>query len=77
MARRNVFICDETGCGAVLVHPEDGFVFYGVVRTTDIDGSSTTLITLPEMTSSTDPPETVLCKDCLVKRLRLDGVKPK
>ncbi len=77
MARRNVFICDEQGCGAVLVHADDGFVFHGIVRNTDIENTSTTLIGLPAA-PSTDPPETVLCKDCCIKRLGLDVVvKPK
>jgi hypothetical protein len=56
----------------VLVHPDDGFVFYGIVRNTDIEGPSKTLITLPEQAvPGTDPPETVLCKECLIKTLGL------
>jgi hypothetical protein len=78
MARRNVFICDGDGCGAVLIHPEDGFVFYGVVRNTDIEGPSKTLITIPDAGPLVpDPPETVLCTNCCSKRLGLDVAKPK
>jgi hypothetical protein len=61
MAKRTVYICDTPDCGAVLVHPEDGFVITGVIKTTTIDGEAKVLV------GSIVTQEISLCAECFNK----------
>lgn len=69
MAKRTVYICDTKDCGAVLVHPEDGFVTKGTITTTAIEGEPKVLVSSNEATD--DSGETAYCKECMAKRLGL------
>lgn len=68
MAKRLVYICDGEGCGAVLVHPEDGFVITGTIKPIAVDGDPKPLVTgsLIEPTA-----ETALCRECMAKALKM------
>jgi hypothetical protein len=71
MARRNVFICDGADCGRVLVHPEDGFVVLGDIKTTSIDAEPKMLVQPKPAPGPDAPAETALCKWCMAKILGL------
>ena len=71
--RKEIFICDTAGCGAVLVNPEDGFVIIGEIRNTGVGGDAKVLVS-----NSTPAPnglaETSLCCACICKALGLHPV---
>jgi hypothetical protein len=71
MAKRTVYICDGDQCGAVLVHPEDGFVIVGAVKAIAIEGDPKVLISTPSSSQPDIVTETSLCRECLAKALGL------
>jgi hypothetical protein len=70
MAKKEMYICDGPACGAVLLHPEDGFIVRGQVLTGVTGVDQKILIDKTE-----DNPETVLCRECLAERLGLPADK--
>jgi hypothetical protein len=70
MSRKQVFICDGKGCGAVLVNPDDGFVILGEIHKTAMGGDAKVLVSNNDAPSGATS-ETSLCRDCLIKALEL------
>ena len=64
MAKKEMYICDGTGCGTVLLHPEDGYTIKGQICT-GVTGTEQTII----VTSTEEAPELVLCGECLAEKL--------
>ena len=67
--KRTVFVCDQPDCGAVLIHPEDGFIIYGRISDSNTaDGEQKHLVN----TTNVDPPtEIAFCRECMAKALGL------
>lgn len=65
MAKRTVYICDVEACGAVLVHPDDGYVITGVIRPTSLEPADAKDLI------AASAGEVSLCRECMLKALHL------
>lgn len=63
--KKEMYICDGEGgkCGAVLLHPEDGFVLQGKILTGIAGANQQTVL------ESQEGAELVLCRECLFEGL--------
>lgn len=71
MAKRLVYICDGKDCGAVLVHPDDGFVITGTIRPISLENQAPPQVAAPTASTPDTIPETSLCKTCMAAALGL------
>lgn len=71
MAKRTVYICDGKDCGAVLVHPEDGFIITGVIRPITLEGEAVPQVVALTGSQPDLVPETSLCRECMALALNL------
>jgi hypothetical protein len=67
MAKKMVFICDGSSCGAILVNPSDGFVLRGSIRATALEEAGA----LAPLVTTGENEETALCRECMMKALKL------
>jgi 2-methylcitrate dehydratase PrpD len=63
--KRDVYICDTEGCGAVLLEPEDGFVLRGALLDSGATGNQQVVLG----STSGDDDDTALCRGCLLNTL--------
>lgn len=62
MSKKELYVCDNEKCGAILVHPEDGFVITGTIYTSIVASPTILVAATPE-----DPKS--FCFDCTVQML--------
>jgi hypothetical protein len=63
MAKKELYVCDSEECGAILVHPEDGFVISGPIYTSIVGDQQKAIVN-----ASLEAP-LVFCFDCFVQKM--------
>lgn len=68
--KREVYVCDNEGCGAVMLNPEDGFVLKGVLLDAGTGMKEKILLGTESTVGDAPPPDgsghgVALCRGCM------------